>query len=163
MLTPHELTDVLGSEAYSDSGDRIGKVGQVYLDDETDQPAWVTVHTGFLGMRESFVPLQRASYDGDRLVVPFDKATVRDAPHLDPDGHLGRDEEAGLYRYYGLHGKAPEVPEHGEPAAGTPGARAPRSEARPTERVRLTTRRTTDEEPVTADVRREHVDVEERR
>ena len=35
------------------------------------------------------------------LSVPFDKATVKDAPKMDPDGQLSHEEEAELYRHYG--------------------------------------------------------------
>ena len=34
--------------------------------------------------------------------MPFDKATVKDAPNVDPDGQLSQREEAELYRHYGL-------------------------------------------------------------
>jgi uncharacterized protein (TIGR02271 family) len=34
--------------------------------------------------------------------VPYDKATIKDAPHADADGELSQREEAELYRHYGL-------------------------------------------------------------
>ena len=102
MLGKQELTEVIGSEAFSEAGEKIGKVGQVYVDDETSEPAWATVHTGLFGLKENFVPLQHASYDGGRLTVPYEKDKVKDAPSIDPDGHIEREEEAELYRYYGL-------------------------------------------------------------
>ena len=40
-----------------------------------------------------------AEQDGIR--VPFEKATVKDAPKVDPDGELSRDEEQTLYQHYG--------------------------------------------------------------
>jgi uncharacterized protein (TIGR02271 family) len=54
------------------------------------------------GGHVSFVPLAKASLDGDVVSVPYDKAKVSDAPRVDAGGHLSQDEEAGLYRYYGL-------------------------------------------------------------
>ena len=56
------------------------------------------------GTKESFVPLADARIEGDTLVVPHDKAKVKDAPKVDDDGHIGDDEQAELYRYYGLAG-----------------------------------------------------------
>ena len=48
------------------------------------------------------MPLRDASRSGDGITVPFDKATVKDAPKIDPDGQLSQPEEAELYRHYGL-------------------------------------------------------------
>src|SRR5690348_4183332 len=38
-------------------GEKIGGIGELYVDDDTNQPTWVTVKTGLFGMKESFVPL----------------------------------------------------------------------------------------------------------
>ncbi|MFD1506192.1 DUF2382 domain-containing protein [Georgenia yuyongxinii] len=86
----------------SDSGDKIGSIGQLFLDDVTGEPTWVTVKTGLFGTSESFIPLDRATAQGDDLRVPYDKAMVKDAPRVDADQHLTPQEEEDLYRYYGL-------------------------------------------------------------
>ncbi|MET4096300.1 PRC-barrel domain-containing protein, partial [Arthrobacter sp. UYCu712] len=49
----------------SPDGEKIGGIGQVYLDDDTDKPSWVTVKTGLFGLRESFVPLEGAWIQGE--------------------------------------------------------------------------------------------------
>ena len=87
MITQDQLRNVIGSTAYDRDGDKIGKVGQVYYDDDTDQPRWITVNTGFFGTSESFVPVQGAEVTGDRVTVSYDKATVKDAPNIAEDGH----------------------------------------------------------------------------
>ena len=102
MFTQDQLRNVIGTTAYDRDGDKIGKVGQVYYDDDTDQPRWITVNTGFFGTNENFVPVQGAEMGGDRLTVAYDKATVKDAPNIAEDGHLSPEEEAALYRHYGL-------------------------------------------------------------
>jgi uncharacterized protein (TIGR02271 family) len=92
-----------GGNVVADDGTKIGGIGQVYLDDQTSQPEWVTTKTGLFGGAESFVPLAQANVSGDDIVVPFDKDKVKDAPRVsDSDGHLSRDQEAELYRYYGM-------------------------------------------------------------
>ena len=53
-------------------------------------------------MQESFVPLDKATLNGDRLEVPFGKDQVKDAPRIDADGDLSPAEEDQLYTYYGL-------------------------------------------------------------
>jgi len=103
MITTAQIDDVIGETMYGANGDKIGKVGQIYLDDQTGQPEWATASTGMFGSNESFVPLAEASASGSELTVPYDKNKVKDAPRIDPDqGHPSQDEEAELYRYYGL-------------------------------------------------------------
>src|SRR4051812_19363363 len=102
MLNEEQIQHVLGSTMYSADGDKIGKVGQVYLDDESQQPQWLTVNTGFFGTNESFVPIQDADFSGDRVTVPFSKDRVKDAPNISSDGHISVEEERALYEYYGL-------------------------------------------------------------
>jgi uncharacterized protein (TIGR02271 family) len=87
---------------YGTDGDKIGSVGQVYLDDQTNQPTFVTVRTGLFGMKETFVPVSKATSSQDGLQVPFDKAFVKDAPNIDADGSLTPEEERRIYEYYSL-------------------------------------------------------------
>jgi uncharacterized protein (TIGR02271 family) len=102
MFDTQNLDQVIGTEVHGADGDKIGKVGQLYLDDETNQPAWITVNTGLFGTSESFVPVQDATFSGDQVTVPFDKTKVKDAPQVAADGHISPEEEQDLYRYYGL-------------------------------------------------------------
>ncbi len=103
MFSDTQIREVIGSTAYSDSGDKIGKIGQVFLDDQTGQPEFVTVNTGLFGTSESFIPVAQASFEGDRLTVPYTKDQVKDAPKVDLDsGHLDESEEQRLYQHYGL-------------------------------------------------------------
>ncbi|HJX77073.1 PRC and DUF2382 domain-containing protein [Glutamicibacter sp.] len=96
----HELSQIGGTVVGTD-GEKIGKVGQVFLDDHTGEPEWVTVHTGLFGLSESFVPLTDASVVGDTLSVPYDKQMVKDAPRIDAAGELSQSDEQELYGYYG--------------------------------------------------------------
>jgi sporulation protein YlmC with PRC-barrel domain len=90
-----------GGEVRTAAGDKIGKVGQVYLDDTSGRPSWVTVKTGLFGTQESFVPLGGATISGADVVVPYDKDTIKGAPRVDTDGSLTPQEENLLYSYYG--------------------------------------------------------------
>ena len=83
-------------------GEKVGRVGQVYLDNATQAPEWVTVKTGLFGTAESFVPLADATVDGENIRVPYGKAKIKDAPRIDDDGELSEGQEDELYRYYGL-------------------------------------------------------------
>lgn len=84
------------------TGDKVGKVGQVYLDNDSGQPSWVTVNTGLFGTKESFIPLTEASHADGTLTVPYEKSFIKDAPNLEEHGELGREQEGELYSYYGV-------------------------------------------------------------
>jgi uncharacterized protein (TIGR02271 family) len=83
-------------------GDKIGTIEEIYLDAETDQPEWLAVKTGLFGKNLTFVPIAEASERGGDVTVPYEKAQIKDAPSADADGQLSQDEEAALYRHYGL-------------------------------------------------------------
>ena len=102
MISPNEIDRIEGSTAYDTSGDKVGKVGQLYLDDETGQPEWVTVSTGFFGSSETFVPLEGASLESGNLRLGFEKEKIKNAPRVGADQHLDAAQEDELYRYYGL-------------------------------------------------------------
>ena len=103
MLSETDATQAMGATAYDTNGDKIGKVGQVFLDDQSGQPEFLTVNTGLFGTSESFVPAKGASLDGDRVNVQFTKDVVKDAPKVDIDsGHLDQDEERRLFEYYSM-------------------------------------------------------------
>jgi uncharacterized protein (TIGR02271 family) len=103
MLSENDARQAIGTTAYSVDGDKIGTVGQLFLDDETGRPEFVTVNTGLFGTRETFIPVSDAEVSGDRLTLPFTKDKVKDAPHVAADGgHLDHDEEQRLYEYYGM-------------------------------------------------------------
>ncbi|MBE2315778.1 PRC and DUF2382 domain-containing protein [Solirubrobacter sp. CPCC 204708] len=90
-----------GQDLVDNDGDKIGSIDDIYLDRETDQPEWAVVTTGLFGTKRTFVPLAEAQPSGDGVRVPYEKATVKDAPNIDPDGQLSHDEERTLYQHYG--------------------------------------------------------------
>src|SRR3954467_9357392 len=90
----------IGRTAVDPEGGKIGSVGQVYVNDQSGVPDWITVNTGLFGMKENFVPLQGSSFNGDDLVLPFDKDVVKDAPDVSDASHLDVDEQDSLYSYY---------------------------------------------------------------
>jgi uncharacterized protein (TIGR02271 family) len=101
MLTEQNAREVIGTTAYSADGDKIGKVGQLFLDDQTGRPEFVTVNTGLFGTKETFIPVADATFNGDRLTLPYSKERVKDAPNVDAEGgHLDEAEEQRLYQYY---------------------------------------------------------------
>jgi sporulation protein YlmC with PRC-barrel domain len=101
VLEQNQINDLIGRDVYGSDGGKIGTAVQVYADDETGNPEWVTVRTGLFGTKVSFVPLADASVSGDEITVPYDKALVKSAPSIDENSDLSQDEERELYAYYG--------------------------------------------------------------
>jgi uncharacterized protein (TIGR02271 family) len=102
-MTMTDLSGWRGHDVVDPSGDKIGEIADIYLDEQTEQPEWLAVRTGLFGRRVSFVPIAEAQAAGDDVAVPYTKDQVKDAPHADPDeGLLSEAEEARLYEYYGL-------------------------------------------------------------
>ncbi|MFE1575059.1 DUF2382 domain-containing protein [Streptomyces fradiae] len=89
-----------GATAYDSNGEKIGTIGQVYVDDQLGTPEWITVKTGLFGTKETFVPLAGARRQEGQLHVPYTKDMVKDAPRCDTDEHLDASEEQRLYRHY---------------------------------------------------------------
>ena len=75
MLAKEHIDSLLqrNGNILSNDGDKIGSIGQVYADDKTGQPTWITAKTGFFGTSESFIPLEGARTEGDDLLVPYTK------------------------------------------------------------------------------------------
>jgi uncharacterized protein YrrD len=93
MTSTFDPQTLIGKTAVDNSGDKIGKIGQVYLDDRTGEPAWITVSTGLFGSKESFAPLDGAQVTGDDTVqVQVTKEQIKCAPNVDDDGHIGDNE-----------------------------------------------------------------------
>jgi uncharacterized protein (TIGR02271 family) len=102
MPATDEVLTWRGQELRSSDDQKLGTIEEIYLDIDTREPEWALITTGLFGTKQSFVPLRDASPSQDGVTVPFDKATVKDAPKIDPDGELSQNEEADLYRHYGL-------------------------------------------------------------
>jgi hypothetical protein len=99
-----QISTLRGRDVFGRDGEKIGTVGQIYAD-RSGRPTWASVHTGLFGLRQSLVPLTGADITGDdRLQVPFDKATVKDAPNVDHevDEPLTSEQVRELYRHYDI-------------------------------------------------------------
>jgi uncharacterized protein (TIGR02271 family) len=83
-------------------GEKIGTIDALYLDQETDKPEWALVNTGLFGTKSSFVPLAGAAPRGEDVVVKVEAQQVKDAPKMEPDEQLSEQQEAELFRHYGI-------------------------------------------------------------
>ncbi len=91
-----------GQQLVDREGDKVGKIEEIFLDAETEQPEWLAVKTGMFGGKLTFVPLAEAREQDGTVQVPYEKAQIKDAPNVQADRELSQDEEAQLYQHYGL-------------------------------------------------------------
>jgi uncharacterized protein (TIGR02271 family) len=104
MMNPMESAVAAwrGAAAVDPNGEKIGTIDEIYADADTGKPEWLAVKTGLFGMRLSFVPIAEATETGGQVRVPYDNQQVKDAPAVERDDELSQEEEANLYRHYGL-------------------------------------------------------------
>ncbi len=91
-----------GYDAVGPDANKLGTIEDIYLDEETGKPEWVALKTGMFGGKLSFAPLSQSRQDGDTIVLPYEKDQIKNAPRVEADGALSQEEEAELYRHYGL-------------------------------------------------------------
>ncbi len=99
-------------------GEKIGKIDELYFDEEGGQPDWALVNTGLFGAKKTFVPIRSARPNGEDLQVPVTKQQVKDAPRIDTDQELSEGEERRLFEHYGV----PYTTEGSTTAQGAPAA-----------------------------------------
>ena len=68
------------------NGEKIGKLQDVYVDVETDEPQFATVKEGFIGRHLTFVPLGGVKVGPDSLEAAVSKEQVQDAPNIEQHG-----------------------------------------------------------------------------
>ncbi len=117
MISGTDLNNLAGLTVYGLNEEKIGKVADVYQSTEGSDGTFVTVSTGLFGSSASFIPLSDARVEGDKLVVPYDKELVKDAPRVEDDEELTAPEEDRLHQHYSNAStqSAPPPP----PAAGS--------------------------------------------
>jgi uncharacterized protein (TIGR02271 family) len=93
-----------GYEVYDQSGSKIGKVDDLFVD-ESDQPEYVGVKTGFLGTSSTLIPWEAVSStddEGRAITVATDKETAKNGPTFDDDREITPEFESEVYSHYGL-------------------------------------------------------------
>lgn len=111
-----------GLEVVDRSGQRIGRVRQVYPDGGS--LGWVGVRGNLFGTEEALVPLEGAVLEDDVIGVPVERSRFQAAPRRRPDAALDGAERERLRRFWsGTSTRLPLV-EEVEPEAEEPPAPA---------------------------------------
>ncbi len=102
-LTIDRLTEAHGQPVYSSDGEKIGSVDEIFYDEATNEPEWVSVGTGLLGRKTVLVPVRGATLEEDGLRAPFSKKQLEGAPDIDlSGGEISQEREQELYAHFGL-------------------------------------------------------------
>jgi hypothetical protein len=102
MTEIENLTEWRGKELHDRDGEKIGKLQDIYVDTDTDEPMFGSVKEGLIGKHLTFVPVSGATASPDGLRLAVSKQEVKDAPNIDQDGELEGSAESELYAHYGL-------------------------------------------------------------
>lgn len=113
---------LIGYRVEDINGEKIGSVHNVWTD-ETGQPAFLGVKTGWLGLGKSHVIPVYTAHVNDRqkiVRVSFDSEKVKNAPSFDADADLSSEDQDRVYSYYGTQPPA-ACQEKRQPAPQQPG------------------------------------------
>jgi hypothetical protein len=102
VIPVESITDWRGQDVVDTDGAKLGRLEEVYYDGDTDEPAWVSVKTGFVNKSLTLVPLTHASVGRGFLRVQRTKSEFKKAPSFETDSELSLQDEAAAYRHYGL-------------------------------------------------------------
>jgi sporulation protein YlmC with PRC-barrel domain len=92
------------------NGEKIGKLQDVYVDVETDEPQFGTVKEGFVSRHLTFVPLSGIRIGPDDLHVSVTKDQVRSAPDIEMHGEeLSQSDESKLYHHFEMNYTPPKT------------------------------------------------------
>jgi uncharacterized protein YrrD len=109
MRTHGDIAEWRGKQLIDRDGEKIGKLEDVYVDFETDEPVFGTVKEGFIGRHLTFVPLAGIRLGPDSLQVPVSKEQVMDAPNIESGDQLSQADESDLYHHYQLNYTPPNT------------------------------------------------------
>jgi uncharacterized protein (TIGR02271 family) len=90
-------------KVYDQHYEEIGKVDDIFVD-ENDQPEYIGVKMGFLGLKSTVVPISLVRVNDKRelIEVAKSKEVIKDAPSFDDDEEISPEHEAQILSYYGL-------------------------------------------------------------
>src|ERR1700735_496476 len=104
------VADWHGKTLVDRDGERIGKLEDVYVDVENDEPQFATVKEGLIGRHLTFVPLRGIKVGPDELQVPVTKEQVKSAPNIEQHGEeLSQADESALYHHFELNYTPPQT------------------------------------------------------
>lgn len=105
-------------KVYDQHYNEIGKVDDIFVD-ENDQPEYIGVKMGFLGLKSTVVPIELVRVNDKRglIEVAESEDVIKNGPSFDDDQVISPEHESEILRYYGL-GHASQSQNRNEPRGG---------------------------------------------
>lgn len=108
MISKEDVRNILNNtgDVIGADGEKIGQIGQFYLNDQSGEPEWLTVRTDFLSKtgvfsgHQPFIPLNEARVEGNNVITPYSKEQVTNAPEVHSRSRLSPEEEQQLLHHY---------------------------------------------------------------
>jgi len=86
------------------NGEKLGHVGEIWMDDETGEPEYLKVGRGFLGMKATLVPVRGGHFEEDGFHTQYTKDQLENAPEFeDEDDDIDEMRSGGVRDYYADH------------------------------------------------------------
>ena len=100
MAKKHELGRLRNARVVDIHGERLGKIGEIFLNDRAQHISYVTVSLGWLRSREVYVPYSLMAVTDNAVIVQVPKAMVERAPRANGTGYLTEAQERDLDAFY---------------------------------------------------------------
>lgn len=101
MTRIEEADSWIGQTAVDDTGEQVGMISEIWVDDVTGRPAWASVMGPALGAREALVPLAGAVALGGGRQFAYTKEQIAAAPQVAEGGRLDEEGKEQLCAHYG--------------------------------------------------------------
>ncbi len=114
MTSVEEADTWIGRTAVDATGEQVGRITQIWVDDASGQPEWASLRGAMLGSRGGFVPLAGSTAIGGGRQFLYTKEQIAKAPRVAQDGHLDVADKERVAAYYDdLGGQAMVAPAAG--------------------------------------------------
>ncbi|WP_311353616.1 PRC-barrel domain-containing protein [Corynebacterium pyruviciproducens] len=130
MGKPDVLQELLRATVVDSQGKKVGRVREVFVDDESKEPSFVEAFRGFLQMKSAFIPLLGYRLDGKKLTVNYSLEDIDSAPFETLGRGMTVDFQNSLYAHYKVidaansgqaaEGETPAKTEQPSPAPASP-------------------------------------------
>jgi hypothetical protein len=102
MLNVEQIAEWRGQDVLDSSGQRIGKLDEVFFRSDANEAVFARVTSGLLGRHVTFIPLKDATVGRDHVRVAYSEEQIDRAGKVEADETLGTDEARRLAEVYGL-------------------------------------------------------------
>lgn len=106
MTSIEQADSWIGRTAVDNTGEQIGIITQIWVDDASGQPEWASVRVPSLGGRDALVPLAGTAAAGGGRRFAYSRDEIVDAPHCADDGTFAVEDKQRLAAHYGSPGPA---------------------------------------------------------